>query len=44
MYGNKYMGTMRTTFVISAKGTIEAIIEKVKSKEASQQVLKVLSA
>lgn len=39
MYGKKYMGTARTTFVIDEKGNIEHIIKKVDNKNASQQVL-----
>lgn len=39
MYGKKYMGTARTTFIIDEKGTIEHIIKKVDNKNASQQVL-----
>lgn len=43
MYGKKYMGTARTTFVINAEGTISHVIEKVDTKAASQQVLDVLA-
>ncbi|ERJ58549.1 thioredoxin-dependent thiol peroxidase [Sphingobacterium paucimobilis] len=39
MYGKKYMGTARTTFVIDEKGKIEHIIKKVDNKNASQQIL-----
>ena len=39
MYGKKYMGTARTTFVIDEKGIIEHIIKKVDNKNASQQIL-----
>jgi len=39
MYGKKYMGTARTTFIIDADGIIKQIIEKVDTKNASQQVL-----
>lgn len=39
LYGMKYMGTKRTTFVINGSGIIEHIITKVKNKEASQQIL-----
>jgi len=39
LYGRKYMGTARTTFIINEEGIIEHIIKKVKNKEASQQVL-----
>ncbi len=39
MYGKKYMGTARTTFIIDEKGIITEIIDKVKTKEHSQQIL-----
>lgn len=39
MYGKKYMGTARTTFVIGENGSIEHIIKKVDNKNASQQIL-----
>lgn len=39
MYGRKYMGTARTTFVIDEKGTIAEIIEKVKTKDHTAQIL-----
>ena len=41
MYGRKYMGTERTTFVISASGKIEHIIrgKEVNTKEHAQQIL-----
>ncbi|NVK86412.1 MAG: thioredoxin-dependent thiol peroxidase [Cytophagia bacterium] len=40
MYGRKYMGTARTTFVIDENGVIEEIIDKVKTKEHADQILK----
>ena len=39
MYGRKYMGTLRTTFVINEKGIIDEVIEKVKSAEHASQIL-----
>ncbi|WKV11858.1 thioredoxin-dependent thiol peroxidase [Marivirga harenae] len=39
MYGKTYMGTLRTTFVIDADGKIEDIIQKVKTKEHTAQIL-----
>ena len=42
MLGRKYMGTLRTTFVIDPKGKIIKVIDKVESKNASQQVLDLL--
>src|SRR5690606_6530220 len=38
MYGKKYMGTARTTFVINEEGFIDHIIKKVDNKNASQQI------
>lgn len=40
MYGRKYMGTMRYTFVIDEEGNIEDIITNVKTKEHSAQIIK----
>jgi peroxiredoxin Q/BCP len=42
MFGRKYMGVLRTTFVIDPKGNIKKVIDKVESKNASQQVLDLL--
>jgi peroxiredoxin Q/BCP len=39
MYGRKYMGIARTTFVIDEKGLIQDIIEKVNTKDHSSQIL-----
>ncbi len=39
MYGRKYMGTARTTFVIDEEGKIEEIISKVKTKAHTEQIL-----
>jgi len=39
MYGRKYMGTARTTFIIDEKGMVEEIIEKVKTKDHTTQIL-----
>lgn len=38
MFGKKYMGTARKTFIIDENGIILHIIDKVKTKEASEQV------
>lgn len=38
MFGRKYMGTARKTFIIDGYGVIQYIIDKVKTKEASQQI------
>jgi peroxiredoxin Q/BCP len=39
MYGKKYMGLLRTTFVIDEAGLIEKIFRKPKSKEHAQEIL-----
>jgi len=39
MYGRKYMGTVRTTFIIDEDGKIERIIEKVNTKDHTNQIL-----
>ena len=39
MYGKTYMGTKRTTFIINEEGKIEDIIQKVKTKEHTAQIL-----
>jgi len=41
-FGRTYMGVLRTTFVIDPKGKILKVIDKVESKNASQQVLDLL--
>lgn len=40
MYGRKYMGTARTTFVINENGVIDEIIGKVDTKNHTDQILK----
>ena len=42
MYGRKYMGTFRTTFVINEEGIIERILlpKEVKTKDHAAQILK----
>ena len=39
LFGRKYMGILRTTFVLDKKGIIENIITNVKSKEHAAQIL-----
>lgn len=43
MYGKKYMGVLRTTFIIDEKGVIEEIFEKVKTKDHTNQIIKSLN-
>jgi peroxiredoxin Q/BCP len=42
MYGRKYMGTARTTFLIDGNGVITHVIDKVDTQASSQQVLDLL--
>jgi peroxiredoxin Q/BCP len=39
MYGKKYMGTARKTFLIDEDGNIERVIGKVKTKDHTSQIL-----
>ncbi|MDX2190372.1 MAG: thioredoxin-dependent thiol peroxidase [Bacteroidota bacterium] len=39
MYGKKYMGTARTTFLLDENGIITKIIDKVDTKEHTSQIL-----
>jgi peroxiredoxin Q/BCP len=39
MYGRKYMGILRSTFVIDEKGVIEKVIDKVDTKAHTAQLL-----
>ena len=40
LYGRKYMGTLRQTFIFDEKGTLVEIIEKVNTKNHAAQILK----
>ena len=42
MYGKKYMGVLRTTFVINENGIIEEVFEKVDTKNHTDQIIKAL--
>ena len=42
MYGKKYTGIIRKTFVIDEKGKIAAIIDKVDAKNHTKQILDAL--
>jgi peroxiredoxin Q/BCP len=44
MYGRKYQGILRTTFVIDGKGRIARVFEKVKPKGHAAEVLEAVSA
>ena len=41
MYGRKYMGTLRTTFILNEEGVVERIIgpKEVKTKDHAAQIL-----
>ena len=39
MYGRKYMGVLRTTFVIDAEGRIEKVFTKVDTANHYRQIL-----
>ncbi len=41
MFGNKYMGVLRTTFVIDEKGVIKKIFLRPKNKEHAEEILNV---
>lgn len=40
MFGNKYEGLLRTTFVIDGNGMIERIIKRPKSKDHADEIIK----
>lgn len=44
MYGRKYMGTARITYIINENGVIDEVIEKVDTKNHAGQILKDASA
>lgn len=41
-YGKTYMGVIRTTYVISEEGVIEAVFPKVDTKTHAEQIIKAL--
>ena len=43
MYGKKYMGVLRTTFIIDEKGVIVEIFEKVVTKDHTNQIIQALN-
>ena len=43
MYGKKYMGVLRTTFVINEAGNIQKIISKVDTNDHTKQILEELN-
>ncbi|RAP27607.1 peroxiredoxin [Candidatus Marinamargulisbacteria bacterium SCGC AG-343-D04] len=43
MYGRKYMGIVRTTYLLNEEGKVEKIWEKVKAKGHAQEILDYIS-
>jgi peroxiredoxin Q/BCP len=43
MYGRKYMGVLRTTYVIDENGIITAVYDKVNTKDHTNQILESLN-
>jgi peroxiredoxin Q/BCP len=43
LYGRKYMGVHRTTFLVDEKGKVMKVFGKPKAKEQAQEILKYLS-
>jgi peroxiredoxin Q/BCP len=43
MYGKKYMGVLRTTYIINENGIIEAVFEKVETANHTKQILEALN-
>jgi len=44
MYGKKYMGVARTTFIIDGAGTIAKVFEKVKPEGHEQEIIEALKS
>lgn len=43
MYGKKYMGVLRTTYIIDENGIIEAVFDKVDTKNHTKQIIEALN-
>lgn len=43
MYGKKYMGVIRTTYIINENGIIEAVFDKVDTKNHTKQIIEALN-
>jgi len=43
MFGKKYFGVIRSTFIIDADGNIAKVFEKIKAKENNEKVLSALA-
>lgn len=44
MYGRKYMGTIRSTFIVNEKGKIEKVFPKVNVSEHAKEILEYLKS
>lgn len=46
MYGRKYMGVLRTTFIINEEGVIEKVFlpKEIKTKSHAEQILEFLTS
>ena len=44
MYGRKYMGVVRTTFIIDPKGRIAKVFEKVQPEDHGTEVAEAITA
>jgi len=43
MYGKSYMGVLRTTYIINEEGIIDAVFEKVDTKNHTSQIIEALN-
>ena len=43
MYGRKYMGTNRVTYLVNESGHIAAVFPKVKPQEHAEEILALIS-
>jgi peroxiredoxin Q/BCP len=43
MYGKKYMGVLRTTYIINENGIIESVFDKVDTKNHTKQIIEALN-
>ncbi|HBL77762.1 MAG: peroxiredoxin [Bacteroidetes bacterium GWF2_42_66] len=43
MYGKKYMGVLRTTYIINEKGIIDEVFESVKTGDHTNQIIEALN-
>jgi len=43
LFGKKYKGTLRTTFIIDEQGFIKKVIDKVETKNHAEQIINILN-